>query len=149
MKNITSKIIPLLKKGYCTPQIARLSRELKEPATTIHYNVKKLEKGGAVLSYKAVFDHDKIDEGFSAYVLISLSPEEYGDPKRFALELAKNPCIESVDICNGEWELVAKVFVKDKTEFYNLITNYISKKGVGKIISLVSYKQLKTGFVQV
>ena len=25
---------------------------------------------------------------------------------------------------------------------------YISKKGVGKIISLVSYKQLKTGFVQ-
>ena len=75
--------------------------------------------------------------------------EEYGDPKRFARELAKNPCIESVDICNGEWELVAKVFVKDKTEFYNLITNYISKKGVGKIISLVSYKQLKTGFVQV
>ena len=44
MKNIASKIIPLLKKGHCTPQIARLSRELREPAATIHYNIKKLEK---------------------------------------------------------------------------------------------------------
>ena len=149
MKDITPKIIPLLKQGYCTPQIARLSRELKEPATTLHYNIKKLEREGAIIGYKAQFNHDKIGEGFSAYVLISLSPEEYGDPKRFAAELAKNPCIESVDICNGEWELVAKVFVKDKTEFYNLITNYISKKGVGKIISLVSYKQLKAGFVRI
>jgi len=143
MKDITSKLIPLLKEGFCTPQIARLSRALKVPATTLHYNIKKLEREGAVISYQAVFDHDKIDEGFSAYILISLSPQEYGNPERFAFEIAKSPCVQNVDICNGEWELVAKVTTRDKAEFYELVKNFISKKGVGKIISLVSYKQIK------
>ncbi|MFH1316740.1 MAG: hypothetical protein ABII01_04425 [Candidatus Woesearchaeota archaeon] len=44
MKDITKKIIDLFKSGYCTPQIARVAKKLKEPSTTIHYNVKRLEK---------------------------------------------------------------------------------------------------------
>ena len=44
MKNIEPKLISLFKEGYCTPQIARIARKIKEPSTTIHYNIKKLEK---------------------------------------------------------------------------------------------------------
>ena len=39
-----SKIIDLFKEGYCTPQISQIAKKLKEPSTTIHYNIKKLEK---------------------------------------------------------------------------------------------------------
>ncbi len=148
MKDIASKLVPLLKGGYCTPQIGQIARKLKQPSTTIHYNVKKLEKEGAIKSYKAVFNYKKIDEGFCVYVLISLSPDEYGNPERIGMELAKHSSIESVDICTGDWELVLKVRVKDQDEYFTLLKTVLSRKGIAKIKSLTSLKQLKTEFVE-
>jgi len=148
MKDITPRIIQLFKEGYCTPQIARMAKVLKEPATTIHYNIKKLEKEGAVKSYKAVFNYKKIDEGFCAYVLIEIIPEEYGNPEKMAEDLAKHKEIESIDICTGDWELILKIRVKDQEEYYNLVKNVISRKGVEKIKTITSLKQIKTEFVK-
>ena len=147
MKDIRPKLISLLKDGFCTPQIARIAKKLKEPSTTIHYNIKKLEKEKAIHVYKAVFDYKKIDEGFCTFVLINMSPDEYGDPERIGKELAKYSQVESVDICTGNWEMILKVRVKDQDEYYNLIKNVISRKGIIKITTLASIKQLKTEFV--
>tara|TARA_Y100000310_G_scaffold341927_2_gene442885 strand:- start:492 stop:941 length:450 start_codon:yes stop_codon:yes gene_type:complete len=148
MKDITSKLINLFKSGYCTPQIARIAKKLKEPSTTLHYNIKKLEKEEKIRAYKAVFDYKKIDQGFCTFVLISLSPDEYGNPERIGSELAKYQEIESIDICTGDWELVIKVRIKDQDEFYQFVKNVLSKKGISKTKSLVSFKQLKTEFVE-
>jgi len=147
MKNIKPKLVELFKIGYCVPQIARIAKKLKEPATTIRYNIKKLEKEGAIKTYKAVFDYKKINEGFCSYVLISLSPDEYGNPEKIGKELAKHPSIESVDICTGDWEIILKVRAKDMDEYYRLVKEVISRKGVVKINSLTSMKQLKKEFV--
>lgn len=147
MKDIQQKLIPLLKKSFCTPQIARLAKELKEPSTTLQYNIKKLEQNGAIKSYKAVFDYKEINEGFCVFVLINLSPDEYGNPDRIGKELAKHPEIESVDVCTGNWEMIIKVRAKDQEEYYSLVKNVISRKGVTKITSLISLKQVKTEFV--
>ncbi|MEK6921642.1 MAG: Lrp/AsnC family transcriptional regulator [Nanoarchaeota archaeon] len=148
MKNIEQKVLPLLKKGYCTPQIAQIAKKTKEPSTTIHYNIKKLEKEGAIKAYKAVFDYKKIEEGFCAFVLISLSPDEYGDPEKIGKELSKHPEIESVDIATGDWEMVVKVRAKDQDAYYEFVKHVISRKGVTKIKSLTSLKQVKTEFVE-
>ena len=147
MKDIRPKLITLFKEGYCTPQIARIARKLKEPSTTIHYNIKKMEKERTMLTYKAVFDYKKIDEGFCTYVLLNLDPDEYSDPEKIAKELARYPQIESVDIVTGDWEVVLKVRVKDQDDYYSLVKNVISRKGVVKIKSLISFKQIKTEFV--
>ncbi|MBI2572393.1 Lrp/AsnC family transcriptional regulator [Candidatus Woesearchaeota archaeon] len=149
MKDISSKIIHLFKVGYCTPQISQIAKKIKEPSTTIHYNIKKLEKEGAIKSYKAVFDYKKIDEGFCVFVLISLSPDEYGNPEKIAQDLAKHPQIESVDICTGDWELILKVRAKNQDEYYEFTKNVISRKGIIKIKSLTSLKQVKTEFVEI
>ena len=147
MRDLSRKLIELFKKGYCTPQIARIAKNIKQPSTTIHYNIKKLEKEGAIITYKAVFDYKKIEEGFCTYVLISLSPDEYGNPERIGKDLSKHAEIESVDICTGDWEMVLKVRVKDQDAYYDFVKNVISRKGIVKIKSLVSFKQLKTEFV--
>ena len=147
MKDIKPKLINLFKEGYCTPQIARIAKKLKEPATTIHYNIKSLEKEGAIKTYKAVFDYKKIEAGFCCYVLISLSPDEYGDPERICSELAKHPEIESVDVCTGDWEVIIKVRTKDQDDYFNFVKNVISRKGIIKIQTLTSLKQMKTEFV--
>ncbi len=148
MKHIGEKLVELLRTGYCTPQIARIAKRLKEPSATVHYNIRKLEKEGVVSAYKAVLDYAKAGQGFSAFVLLTLSPDEYGNPERIGRELAKVPEVESVDIITGDWEIAMKVRVADQQRYYELVRNVISRKGVVKIKSLTSLKELKTEFVR-
>jgi len=147
MKNIKPKLIELLKTGYCTPQIARLAKKLNEPSTTIHYNIKSLEKENAIKSYKAVFQHKKIDEGLCAYVLVNLRPTQYGNPETMAEELAKHKEVEAIDVIAGNWELIIKVRTKNQEEYFNFLKNVISRKEIEKSISLISMKQFKTDFI--
>ncbi len=147
MKDVGPKLIGLLRTGYCTPQIARLAKRLGEPSTTLHYNLRKLEKVGAIKSYKAVLDHGRIGEGFCVFILINLSPDEYGDPERIAKELARLEQVESADIITGDWELLLKVRAKDQDAYYEFVKNVLSKKGIAKVKTLTSLRQLKSEYV--
>jgi len=147
MKDITPKLIKLFKEGNCTPQISVIAKKIKEPSTTIHYNIKKLEKEGKIKSYKAVFDYKKIDEGYCNFVSINLSEEDYGDPEKIGREIAKDSRVESVDVCTGGHELFVKLRTKDSDEYYELIKSWVRKFKLKKTVSITSLKQLKTEFV--
>ena len=147
MKDIAPKLISLLKEGYCTPQIGRIAKKIHEPATTIHYNIKKLERDGAIKSYKAVFNYKNIGEGHCSFIFVNLSPKEYGDPEKIAREIAKDERVESVDVCTGDYELLIKLRTKDIDEYYSYIKNAVSRFGFTKTTSITSLKQVKTEFV--
>ncbi len=147
MKNIQPKLIELFKEGNCTPQISVIAKKLKEPSTTIHYNIKKLEKEGAIKAYKAVFDYKKIDEGYCTYVFINLAQENYADPEKVAKELARNSKVESIDICTGDYELIVKLRTKDSDEYYLTIKGWVKRFGFKKTTSITSLKQVKSEFV--
>ena len=148
MKDIKPKLISLFKEGYCTPQIARIARSISEPSATIHYNIKKLESDGAIKTYKAVFDHRKIDEGFSTFILVALSSGEYSDPERVARDLAKHREVESVNIIAGDWELLLKVRTKDQDAYFDFLKTVISKEqGIENTNSIISLKEIKSEFV--
>lgn len=148
MKDIKPKLIRLFKEGYCTPQIARIARSIDEPSATIHYNIKKLESDGIIRTYKAVFDHRKIDEGFSVFILIALSSGEYSDPERIARNLAKHREVESVDIIAGDWELLLKVRTRDQDAYFEFLKTVISKEqGIENTNSIISLKETKSEFV--
>ena len=150
MKNIKPRLIELFKEGYCTPQIGRIAQTIDEPAATIHYNIKKMEKEGAIRTYKAVFDYKKIDQGFCAYILVALSSDQYSTPEAIANHLAKQKEVESVDIIAGEWELIVKVRTKDQDEYFNFLKNVISKKqSLHKTTTIISLKTVKTEFVSI
>jgi len=147
MKNIRPKLVKLFKEGYCTPQIARIAKAINEPSATIHYNIKKLEKEGAIKTYKAVFDYKKIDEGFCVYVLIKLTARAGSNPDMIAGKLAEYKEIESIDLLAGVWDLVLKVRTKDQDEYYELLKRILAREGIKETTSLISLKQLKTEFV--
>jgi DNA-binding Lrp family transcriptional regulator len=150
MKDIKPKLIKLFKEGYCTPQISRIAKTIDEPSATIHYNIKKLEEDGAIKTYKAAFDYNKIGEGFCVFVLIALSPTEYGDPERIAAELAKHKEVESVNIVSGDWELIVKIRIRDQDEYFNFLKSVISReKGIEKSRSIISLKEIKSEFIKV
>ena len=148
MKDIKPKLIELFKEGNCTPQISVIAKKLKEPATTIHYNIKKLEQEGAIRAYKAVFDYKKIDEGYCTFVFVNLGKEDYGDPEKIAKELAKDSRVESIDIVTGDYELIVKLRTKDIDEYYQTIKDWIRKFGFGKTTSVASLHQIKSEFVK-
>ncbi|PIN87853.1 hypothetical protein COV12_01595 [Candidatus Woesearchaeota archaeon CG10_big_fil_rev_8_21_14_0_10_32_24] len=147
MKDIKGKLTILFRQGYCTPQIARIAKKIKEASTTIHYNIKKMEKDQIIKTYKAVFDYKKIDLGYCAYVLCQISPDEYSNPENIANDLIKHENIESIDICTGDWELILKVRAKDQDEYYLFVKKVISRRGIIKIQTVSSLKQLKTEFI--
>jgi Lrp/AsnC family transcriptional regulator, leucine-responsive regulatory protein len=148
MKNIRKEIVELMKTGYCVPRIVELAKKLKEPSTTIHYNLKQMEKEGVIRGYKAVFDYKKIDEGFCSFVLLNLASDEYSNPERIGRELLSYPQIESIDIVTGGWEMLVKIRTKDIDEYYQFVKNVLSKKGIARATSLSSLKQLKTEFME-
>ena len=148
MKDIRPRIIELFKEGYCTPLISVIAKKLKEPSTTIHYNIKKLESEGSIKSYKAVFDYKKIGQGYCTYILINVSPEKYGNPEEVIKSLMKDPRVESADVVTGDYELLIKLRTKDIDEYYNFVKDSIKKYGFSKTISMTSLKQLKTEFVE-
>ncbi|MBI4144050.1 Lrp/AsnC family transcriptional regulator [Candidatus Woesearchaeota archaeon] len=147
MKGIEPELIELLKQGWCTPQIARIAKSTHEPSTTIHYNIKRMETEKKIKAYKAVFDYQKIGQGFCTFVLINLSPGEYGNPEKIAKILAKHEQIESIDIITGDWEIIAKIRTKDQNEYYEFVKKALSMPGIAKTTSLVSFRQIKTEFV--
>jgi len=147
MKNLEERLIPLLKEGYCTPRLSSLARKLKEPTTTIQYNIKKLERDGKIRGYRAALDHAKTGKGFCVFALLELNPEAYKMPEIVAREMAKNQHVESVDICTGDWEMVVKLRAKDQNEYYELVKSLLSTKNVTKIKSLISLKQVKSEFI--
>lgn len=148
MKNIEPKLIELFKSGYCTPQISQIAKKLKEPSTTIHYNIKRMEQEGKIKTYKAIFDYKKIDEGHCVYVLVNLSTDKYGDPEKIAESIAQDQRIESVDICTGEHELLIKLRVKDIDEYYTWVKQAIKQYGFSRTESITSLKQIKSEFVK-
>jgi DNA-binding Lrp family transcriptional regulator len=148
MKDIRPKIIELFKEGYCTPLISIIAKKLKEPSTTIHYNIKKLEKEGAIKTYKAVFDYKKIGEGHCTYILINVGQDKYGNPEEVVKSLMKDPRVESADVVTGDYELLIKLRTKDIDEYYQFVKDSIKKYGFSKTVSLTSLKQLKTEFVE-
>jgi DNA-binding Lrp family transcriptional regulator len=147
MKNIKPKLIKLFKIGYCTPQIAKIAKKIKEPSTTIHYNIKKLEKEGAIKTYKAVFDYQQIDEGFCAYVFIKLTSKAGADPDKLVGEFARYDEVESADILAGEWDIILKIRARNQDEYYKVLKNILAREGIEKTTSFISLKQFKTEFV--
>jgi DNA-binding Lrp family transcriptional regulator len=125
-----------------------IAKELQEPATTIHYNVKQLEQEGAIRAYKAVFDYKKIDEGLCTYIFVNLNQENYGNPEKIAKEIAEDTRVESVDIITGDYEMLIKLRTKDMDEYYAWIKEKVKKFGFAKTTSLSSLKQIKSEFVK-
>jgi DNA-binding Lrp family transcriptional regulator len=151
MKETEEELIEELRTDGCAPAITKLAKRLRKPGSTIHFNIKKMEKEGKILTYKAVFDNEKIGKGFTAFALVKLSSRAY-EKKGFTSEIgrriAKHPEVESVDALTGEWELLVKIRAKDQKEYFALTEEILSGEGIVKVNSLVSLEQMKSEYVE-
>ncbi len=146
MKNLRPRLVELFQKGYCTPLISQIAKEVGEASTTIHYNVKQMEKDGTIKAYKAVFDNKKIDRGFCVFLLVDFASDV--DVEKFAKKLISYPQVESIDLIHEEWELLIKIRAKDMDEYYEFTKKIFPVGTVDNMTALNSVKQLKSEFVE-
>lgn len=149
MKNIEERLVELLHGGYCTPNITKLARKLNEPSSTIHYNIKKLEREGKLKTCVGVFDHKKLGMDVCAMMLVSISAEEFGrNPEAILKELEISPFVQSIEFATGDWEIIIKVRARSTDEFYQFARHVLSIKGVRHTKTLMVLKEVKTEYVK-
>lgn len=151
MKNIEEELVRELRSGGCVPAITKLARKLNHPGSTIHFNIRKMEKEGKILAYKAVLSNEKVGAGFTGFALVKLSAEAYEKlslTTEIAKRIARHPQVESVDVLTGEWELIVKIRAKDQKEYFTAVQRCIGGKGIAKVNSLISLEQFKSEYVE-
>jgi DNA-binding Lrp family transcriptional regulator len=146
MKNIKDKLIKIFLLGGCTPQISKIAKNIKEPSTTIHYNIKKMEKENLIRGYKAIINFKKINLGYTTYLFLDLNSEKYSDSELVLKELAKYTEIESIDICTGEYGIILKIRSESIEKYYLFIKKILKKYNFSKTLSVASLKEIKNNF---
>ncbi len=135
------KIIEVLQEhaDYPTRQIAKRTGL---PVTTVHNRITKLKKEKIIKRFTVELDYHKLEEGFRAYVLVSVNLSLLKEKKKSQYDLVKEilhfPFIERVDIVSGGTDLVAIIRVKDVAEFDKvLLTKLQGIEGIDKTQSLI------------
>lgn len=124
---------------YSTRQIAK---KTGLPITTIHNRVQKLKKEKIIKRFTVDLDYHKLNEGFRAYVLVSvdlsLLKQKNKSQYNVAKEIRNFPFVERVDIVSGGTDLVAMIRVKDVAEFDQVLLTKLQRiEGIDKTQSLI------------
>lgn len=135
------KIIEILQQqgDLTTRQIAK---KTLLPVTTIHNRVKKLKEEKIIKRFTIDVDHNKLDQGFLAIILVSVDYKALRDLKKdqhyLADELKKIHEVEHVFVVTGGTDMVVHARVKDVQAFDQfLLKKFQAIPGVDKTQSLV------------
>ncbi len=135
------KILEVLQEhaDYPTRQIAK---KTGLPITTVHNRIQKLKKEKIIKKFTVDLDYHKIQEGFRAYVLVSvdlsLLKQKHKSQYNVAKEIRNFSFVERVDIVSGGTDLVAMIRVKDVAEFDQVLLTKLQRiEGIDKTQSLI------------
>ena len=136
-----NKILEVLKEhaDYATRQIAK---KTGLPITTVHNRIQKLKKEKIIKKFTVDLDYHKIQEGFRAYVLVSVNlsllKQKNKSQYNVAKEIRNFPFVERVDIVSGGTDIVAMIRVKDVAEFDQVLLTELQRiEGIDKTQSLI------------
>ncbi len=110
----------------------QLSKSLNIPRTTINNRIKKLEKAGVIERYKAVLDWKKAGKPVCALVHIVISSQE--SVYNVAERLRKMKNVEDIYVTSGQFDIIAKVRLKDNDELAEFI--FDAKTGLRSLPSV-------------
>ena len=135
-------------QSNCRQSLKKLSKKLNMSITTIYDRMKKLEKEGVIKEYRAILDHEKIDNSITTYTLVQIDYThllESGENQRdVARRLARFPQILETHVITGEWDILLKIRGKSVQEVGNFVMTQLRKvKGVARTHSLDVWETFK------
>lgn len=120
LDEIDKKVLDELQKN-ADRKIHQLEKATQLPRSTIHHRIKNLKKQGVIKNIKAVIDPVKLGLYLCVLVHIVTSSAEGVHEIARKISLMKN--VEEVYITLGEFDIIAKVRLKDNKELADFIFN--------------------------
>ncbi len=125
--------------------LKEVAEETRQPVTTVHSKVKRLEATGIIKGYKAILDPSKLDRATLAYVLVSFAYRHPDSGKvlsqrETAKDIARLPEVQEVHIVTGDWDLLVKVRARDVESIGRFIIDRLrAVKGVERTLTSVVF----------
>jgi len=150
MKDLDEKDLKLLNElqKNCKQNLKKLARKLDMSITTVHERIKKMEKEGVIMGYKAIINPEKTENSFTTFILLQLDSRMINElgltHKEVMINLAKIPHVLEAHVIAGEWDLLLKVRGKDVKQIHDfVITRIREMKGISRTHSAPVWENIK------
>jgi Lrp/AsnC family leucine-responsive transcriptional regulator len=151
----SDQMILTILQDNCRISNAALAKKIGLTPPAALERVKKLEREGIILGYRAILDKKKLGKGLTC--LIALDLEHYNKKKVFSSveeNLKKLPDVENIYLVTGRYDYIIKVNVRDvdelrefvvekltKIEFINKVETFITISSIGGSSFSISYQK--------
>jgi len=138
MDQVDKKILEIIQKeGRITKQELASRINLTPPATL--ERLRKLEKKGVIIGYKAIVDPAAMNRDMVAIVNVELSVHKRDAINKFTEEIANIPEILECYHISGTWDFMLKVAVGSMKEFEEFYLRKLTK--------LTGFSRSETAFI--
>jgi DNA-binding Lrp family transcriptional regulator len=126
----------------CRASVQKIAENLKAPASTVHYRLKRLEDLEFIKGYYVEINPEKVQKD---YLTIMQVRAVYGQNyhEEIGNKLAGISGVRAVYFLLGEWDFMVIIRSKDRNEYMELLEKVMSMKGIERTSSLVVAKTIK------
>lgn len=102
-----------------------LAAQLNMSTTPIFERVKRLEREGLIIGYRAIVDPQKVDHPQIIYCSISLKDLSPEAQEYFDQVVCNLPQVQEVHLIAGDYDYLVKMVVKDINEFHEIYNKHL------------------------
>jgi len=106
--------------------MAELAKAVGLSKTPVAARVRRLEKDGYIRGYTALLDHDRLGEGYIAFVQVKLSDTRIRRKREVNLKVLKVPEIEQCHMIASSFDYLLKVRTRDIAAYRRVLGERIS-----------------------
>jgi DNA-binding Lrp family transcriptional regulator len=124
-------------------KLTDIGKEINKPPSTVFDRMKKYERDGVITAYEARLNPEKVDKGFTAFILGQAKLGKNINLDSAGMDIAKIPEVLEVHFVTGEYDYLIKLRVKDQKEYYEIVqkvAEHFGGRGQG-IISPKTFKE--------
>lgn len=144
LDKIDNRLLIELQKDS-SKKIYQLVKSLNLPRSTIHNRIKRLEKNGFIIGYKAIIDHRKI--GKSTTVLLHIVIGAKYNVNEVLEKLKRIEEVEEIFLVAGQFDIIAKMRVRNTGDLSKIVfdqeTGIRSWTGIDRTESMIVLDEIK------
>ena len=118
-----------------------LAEKLDLPTSTVFNRIKKMSETGIIIKIVPIIDPAAL--GFTTTAWIRMGVDLKVDCCKVAEKLAENPKLLEVHEVAGDWDILAKVKVKNNLDLHDLAKELYKVPEVTRISTLIGLKTVK------
>jgi len=113
MDELDKNILNILRENARTP-IIKTAKKLNIPDTTVHFRIRKMERGGLIKGYKVVLNKKNL--GIDNFALVKIKTRKYIIP-----EIEERKEAELIKKLTQDFHLILNAFSSDEDVCYLLV----------------------------